>query len=92
MAEAWPGLPEPQAVELIAVDRDGTPALDRPANAGGLGKRTHGPKSGAVVVFGCPDLTLAMGPVRVGEGVADALALASRYPGPAVATLVVQLF
>ena len=74
-------------MELIAVDRDGTPALDRPANAGGLGKRTHGPKSGAVVVFGCPDLTLAMGPVRVGEGVADALALASRYPGPAVATL-----
>ena len=81
-SEAWPGLPEPQAVELIAIKSDGRPALDRPANTGGLGKRTHGPKTGAIVVIGCPDLTLAMGPVRVGEGVADALALASRYPGP----------
>ena len=86
-AEAWPGLPEPQSVELIAIKSNGTPALDRPANSGGLGKRTHGTKTGAVVVFGCPDLTLAMGPARVAEGVADALALASRYPGPAVATL-----
>ena len=86
-ADAWPGLPEPQAVELIAVKSDGRPALDRPANSGGLGKRTHGPKTGAVVVFGCPDLALAMGPARVAEGVADALAVASRYPGPAVATL-----
>ena len=86
-ADAWPGLPEAQAVELIAVKSDGRPALDRPANSGGLGKRTHGPKTGAVVVFGCPDLALAMGPARVAEGVADALALASRYPGPAVATL-----
>jgi hypothetical protein len=41
-AEAWPGLPEPQAVELIAIKSNGTPALDRPANSGGLGKRTHG--------------------------------------------------
>ena len=86
-AEAWPGLPEPQSVELIAIKSNGTPALDRPANSGGLGKRTHGTKTGAVVVFGCPDLTLPMGPARVAEGVADALALASRYPGPAVATL-----
>ena len=41
-AEAWPGLPEPQSVELIAIKSNGTPALDRPANSGGLGKRTHG--------------------------------------------------
>ena len=32
-AEAWPGLPEPQAVELIAIKSNGTPALDRPATA-----------------------------------------------------------
>ena len=85
--EAWPNPPDPQAVQLIAVDAQGSPALDRPAEAGGLGKRSLGSTTGLVVVFGCPDLAEALEPVRVAEGVADALALASRYPGPAVATL-----
>ena len=85
--EAWPELPELQAVQLIAVDLQGFPALDRPAEAGGLGKRSLGSTTGAIIVFGCPDLAEALGPVRVSEGVADALAMASRYPGPAVATL-----
>ena len=84
---AWPDIPVPQAVQLIAIDAQGSPALDRPAEAGGLGKRSLGSTTGMVVVFGCPDLAEALEPVRVAEGVADALALASRYPGPAVATL-----
>ena len=84
---AWPDLPVPQAVQLIAVDARGASALDRPAEAGGLGKRSLGSTTGLVVVFGCSDLAEALEPVRVAEGVADALALASRYPGPSVATL-----
>jgi hypothetical protein len=69
------------------VGGDGTPALDRPADAGGLGKRSLGPTAGGIVVIGCPLLDEALDPVRVAEGVADTLALASRYPSPAVATV-----
>ena len=83
---SWPGLPSSQALQRIAVGGDGAPALDRPADAGGLGKRSLGPTAGGIVVIGCPLLDEALDPVRVAEGVADALALASRYPGPAVAT------
>ena len=84
---SWPELPSIQALQRIAVDRDGAPALDRPADAGGLGKRSLGPTAGGIVVIGCPLLDEALDPVRVAEGVADTLALASRYPGPAVATV-----
>lgn len=84
---SWPELPSPQAVQRIAVGGDGTPALDRPADAGGLGKRSLGPTAGGIVVIGCPLLDEALDPVRVAEGVADTLALASRYPSPAVATV-----
>ena len=85
--DAWPDLPPPQAIQLVAIDAYGNPALDRPAEVGGLGKRSIGQTTNAVVVFGCPDLSATMEPVRVAEGMADALALASRYPGPAIATL-----
>ena len=54
---------------------------------GGLGKRSYGSTAGLIVVFGNPVLSDAISPVRVAEGVADAMALASRYAGPAVATL-----
>ena len=74
-------------MQLIAVDRDGAPALDRPAENGGLGKRRYGSTADLIVVFGNPVLSEAISPVRVTEGVADALALASRHSGPAVATL-----
>ena len=84
---SWPELPPPQAVQSIAVEREGRPALDRPAAIGGLSKRSLGPTSGGIVVIGCPLLEESLYPVRVAEGVADALALASRYPGPAVATV-----
>ena len=86
-AEAWPQLPNPQAVEIIAVDRDGYPALDRPQQDGGLGKRTLGDKTGAVLILGNPLLASIEAPVRVAEGVADALALAARFTGPAVASM-----
>ena len=86
-AHAWPELPHPNAVEIIAVDVDGYPATDRPQQAGGLGKRTLGNKTGAVLFLGNPLLHHAESPVRVAEGVADALALAARFTGPAVATM-----
>ena len=40
-----------------------------------------------MVVLGCPLLEQTSAPVDVAEGLADALALASRSPAPAVATL-----
>ena len=86
-AEAWPFLPTPQAVEIIAIDSDGQPALDRPASADGLGKRTLGAKVGAVLILGNPLVADAELPVRVAEGVADALALAARFAGPAIASM-----
>ena len=86
-AEAWPRLPDPQAVEIIAVDREGNPALDRPHRDGGLDKRTLGDKTRAVLILGSPLLASIEAPVRVAEGVADALALAARFSGPAVASM-----
>ena len=71
---AWPELPIPQSVQIIAVDAEGNPALDRPADSGGLGKRSIGSTTGAIVVLGCAELADALEPVRVAEGVADALA------------------
>lgn len=86
-ADAWPELPKPQAVEIIAMDRNGNPALDRPQRDGGLGKRTLGDKTGRILVLGNPLLATTDAPVRVAEGVADALALAARFTGPAVASM-----
>ena len=86
-AKAWPRLPNPQAVEIIAVGSDGQPALDRPESEGGLGKRTLGSKVGAVLILGNPLVADAELPVRVAEGVADALALAARFAGPAIASM-----
>ena len=86
-ADAWPNLPKPQAVEIIAVDNNGNPALDRPPRDGGLGKRTLGDKTGRILILGNPLLATADAPVRVAEGVADALALAARFPGPAIASM-----
>ena len=86
-ADAWPHLPAPQAVEIIAVDHDGLPALDRPASKNGLGKRTLGTKVGAVLILGNPLVAEAEASVRVAEGVADALTLAARFTGPAIASM-----
>ena len=80
--DAWPELPDPQAVQLIAVDAQGAPAMDRPSEAGGLGKRSLGSTTGLVVVLGCPDLAEALEPVRVAEGVADAWPWPAGIQGP----------
>lgn len=84
--ESWPGTPQPAAVQLVSVDESGRPALDRPAELGGLSKRTLGNATGAVLVIGNPLLVEATSPVRVVEGIADGLALASRYDTSVVVT------
>ena len=80
--QAWPNLPELSCIHLVFVAGDGSPAMDR-----GLTKRTYAAVQDAVVVLGCPLLEQTIAPVDVAEGLADALALASRSPAPAVATL-----
>lgn len=86
-ASAWPELPGSEAVQLVHVNAQGKSALDRPAEDGGLGKRTIGLVQGAVVILGNPCLPDVSEPVHVAEGLADALALASRHEGTAVAAL-----
>ena len=76
--EAWPNLPDLSCVQLIYVAEDGNPERDR-----GLTKRTYAATQDSVVVLGCPLLEQTSEPVDV----AGALALASRSPAPAVATL-----
>ena len=83
----WPNPPPARKVQIIALDEHGKPVLDRPANIEGLLKRTLGEAEGAVLLIGCLVPPLIPSPVRVSEGVADALALASRFLGPAMATL-----
>ena len=79
---SWPSLPDLSSVQLVYVNKDGSPATDR-----GLTKRTYAPARDSVVVLGCPILEQTTAPVDVAEGLADALALAARSPAPAVATL-----
>lgn len=86
-AATWPDLPDVAAVQLVHVDAQGQPALDRPAGEGGLEKRTVGVAHGSAVILGNPQLPDASTPVHVAEGLADALALASRHEGPAIAAL-----
>ena len=66
--------------QLVNVAPDGSPAAD----AGGLGKRSYDRMAGGVAVAG---LIEPRDGVTVGEGLADALALASRYRPAAIATL-----
>ena len=80
--KAWPSLPMPSSVQLVYVDHDGAPAMDR-----NLNKRTYAGATDSVVVIGCPLIEQTTAPVDVAEGLADALALAARSPAPAVATL-----
>ena len=86
-AQRWPGLPDPTGVQIISIDVNGHPALDRPSDKGGLNKRTLGDANGAVFVVGNPVLREAGTPVRISEGLADALAIAARYDGPVVAMI-----
>ena len=83
-AERWPYLPNPTCIELVHLDAEGLPALDKPAEEGGLGKRSYGIRQGAVCLLGDPRPESAVGLVIV-EGLSDALALASRSPETAAA-------
>ena len=80
----WPRAPVPTGVELVHIDAEGAPALDKPAAEEGLSKRSYGVRQGAVCILGDPRPDSAVGLILV-EGLADALALASRYPETAAA-------
>lgn len=77
---AWPDLPAASAVQLLAIDSEG-----RKAGLPGQDKRSRGQMAGSVVLIGQP----SGGTLRVSEGLADALAVASRAPdgGPGMALL-----
>lgn len=75
-------LKHPHGVQSVHVDADGRPRLDRPKSRGGLAKRSHGSMEGAVCLIG--ELA-GSGPLHVVEGIADALAVAAREDGAAVA-------
>ena len=53
-AERWPHLPNPTCIELVHLDAEGLPSLDKPAEEGGLGKRSYGIRQGAVCLLGDP--------------------------------------
>ena len=86
-AARWPCLPVPTGIQIISIEEHGRPALDRPADKGGLNKRTLGVANNAVFVIGNPILSEASTQVRIAEGLADSLALAARYDGPVVAMI-----
>lgn len=86
-AAAWPGLPEPTGIQTISMDEYGRPVPDRPTERGGLSKRTIGVANASVCLVGNPVINEASTPVRVAEGLADALAIAARYEGPVVAMI-----
>lgn len=90
--KAWPRSPSVWTVHLVNINCVGEPSLDRPADykndqgeaKPGLGKRFSSPTTGTVVVLGNPLLGESTAPVRIVEGLADSLAIASRFPGPVV--------
>ena len=86
-AAAWPELPDVAAMQMVHIDAQGQPALDRSAETGGRDKRAMGMLQGAVVVLGNPLLPEVSAPAHVAEGLADAVGLASRVEGTAIAAL-----
>lgn len=83
---SWPQLPPPRGVQLIAVAFDGV-AAELETRSGWLGKQSRGVLTDCVALFGNPIWEETTALVRIAEGAADTLALASRYEGPALATL-----
>ena len=91
-AAAWPQLPATAAVQVVAVDAGGLQVCDLPPEAVdgrgrplGQNKRSIGEPSGTVGLLGDPRPATAFGLYGC-EGLADALALASRFPDTAMAT------
>ena len=82
-ADAWPYPPRPTAIQIIAIGADGAPAIDRPVNIGGVGKRTIGKAAAGVFAIGDP----AAGEIRLCEGIADCLAIAARFDCLAIAAV-----
>ena len=72
----------PRGVQLLHVDADGRPRLDRPKKRGGLAKRSRGSMTGAVCLIGA---LAGPEPLHVVEGIADALAVAARKDGAVIA-------
>ena len=85
--EAWPALPTPMAVSLVNIDEAGSPAMDRPAEYRGLAKRSWGTMLGSVLILGRPFPEESEGTLRQVEGIADALAVVARVPGPVMAPI-----
>ena len=85
--EAWPSVPTPMAVSLVSIDEAGKPALDRPEEYRGLAKRSWGTMRGSVLILGRPAPEDSEGALRQVEGLADALAVAARVPGPVMASI-----
>ncbi len=79
----WTGAhpPEPSGVQLVHVDEDGRPRKDR----GGLGKRSRGILAKTVCVTG-GRLLRTPEALHAAEGLADALAVASRLPAVVLCT------
>ena len=77
--DCWPRTPEPQAVQRIAIGPSGE---NRSGN-----KKSLGSMQGAVTIFGDPRPDHTPAQFIVCEGVADALALASREHSGIIATL-----
>ena len=84
---AWPALPPAQALQLLTLDANGRPAPDKPPPAPPLDKRNLGPSSGALLLLGNPCCNQPEVDLQLAEGVADALAIAARRPGPTLAVL-----
>lgn len=76
--KAWPRPPDPQGVQRIPVTELGESAGN---------KRSRGAISGNIFLLGNPDPEDPEAAASVTEGVADALAVASRQKGPAICTL-----
>ena len=86
-SDAWPCVPAPAAIHTVAIDARGQKSSDRAVESGGRDKRFYGSARGTVFLIGNPLLSEAQGPVRIAEGLADGLALASRFEGPVLSAL-----
>ena len=91
---SYPLPPKPTAIQLIAIDAHGNPALDRPEDyknsrgeqKPGIEKRTHGVVRDAVYCIGDPRPRMSEH-TAVCEGLKDAMCLTARLPLTAIAFL-----